>query len=342
MKVGVFSTNLAFFNPIENALMSRGHEVRFWQRDRDERQQALNLGTVLGWADVLFVEFCQEPLLDVIKNNHDNKPLFARMHRIEAFNSYTVLPEFPWDQVSGLIVSAPHVGDNFMDKRGANSKPSEVIISRTNKVPDRFEEPRQNRRFDNPVTKVCQVGSFIPRKGQFELIEAFAEAVDKLGPDLKLDLVGGFDQGDGSYLNQYGDHQYYEFCKQRITDLSMEDHIRIYGFIPPEEIPGFLADEDVIVSNSQDEGTHVSVAEGLLCGCYGLCRTWRGATEVYPADVCSHYSNTTEFVAELGKFICKSPQEKAEIIYESLKVAVPTYTDTSTYGNIVEILENSL
>ena len=64
-------------------------------------------------------------------------------------------------------------------------------------------------------------------------------------------------------------------------------------FLPHTEEPlRFYRAVDAVVSNSRDESFHMSVAEGMACGCWPVIRDWDGARDIYPSA--QIYSNPRE------------------------------------------------
>jgi len=334
MKVAVFTTNGSFFSPVESAFKRLGHEVQYWRSE----QAAYDLGRLLSWCDVAFVEFCQDPLPSVVSamGDHPGVVLAARMHRIEMYNRLSNDPKFRWDKVDHLFVSAEHVLDRFMQNRAGVSKPRNITIAPTNIIdPEMF--PFVERSWKPPY-RICLVGNFVPKKRQYTAIQYMFDLREKFGDLFRLDILGQRGLWSG-----YGNPEYYQNCLDLIEDLDLKDIVTIYDKIPREEIPGFYAREHAILSNSNEEGTHVSVAEAAMTGCVPFVNSWRGSKTVYPETVAEHFRSPGEFVA-----LCTGLKMRAEA--ESIQKASKNYSEQARklfgamgkYESLVRLLEESV
>lgn len=334
MKVAVFTTNGSFFSPVERAMLKLGHEVRFWRREN----AAYDLGRLLSWCDVAFVEFSQDPLNAVIEAilDHPQVVLAVRMHRIEVYNRFTTNPEFPWDRVEHFFVSADHVLDRFMKSRVGVSKPRNITVAPTNIVdPKMF--PFAERVWKPPY-RLCLVGNFVPKKRQYTAIQYMFDLKEKFGDLFRLDILGQRGVWSG-----YGNPEYYQNCLDLIEDLELKDIVTVYDKVPRSEISGFYAREHAIISNSNEEGTHVSVAEAAMTGCIPFVGCWRGSEGVYPKEVAEHFRSPGEFVA-----LCTGLKMRSEA--DSIQKASKNYADkarklygaVSKYESMVRLLEDSV
>ncbi len=99
------------------------------------------------------------------------------------------------------------------------------------------------------------VGQLTPRKGQLELIEAFAEVADKL-PNAILFVVGS------ALFNR--DEEYGARLVRTAASLGIEKHVRFLG--ARDDVPELMRAFDVMVVNSHEEPFGLSVLEGLASG----------------------------------------------------------------------------
>ncbi len=337
MKFGIFSLNLSFFKPVADALTKRGHQLLYYKDTGNQREDGFQMGRLLQWADAYFIDFCQTPLPEVLqRNNAFKKPVFSRLHRIEVYNKLTSDKNFPWDQVDVLFASAPHVLDKFMHKRSGKSKPKEVVIAKTNTV-DTNKFMWTERRWKPPF-RLCMLGNFVPKKRQYTLIEMMFD-VNLMHPNkFKLDIVGHKGLWSG-----YGNAEYYENCLDLIEDRKLEDVVTIYDPLPHDKVPEFLQDEHVIISNSNEEGTHVSIAEGLCSGCLAFVHNWRGSQAVYPPEIAFHFNSAGEFVDNCERVVELS--ELGQITGEAKKrsdLAIEKYGDLGIYERMVMVMEEKI
>jgi glycosyltransferase involved in cell wall biosynthesis len=151
---------------------------------------------------------------------------------------------------------------------------------------------------DRPIA-VC-VRRLARRMGMVELIEAI-EQVRKHNPDMLL-LIGG----KGSLQGQ---------LTEQINTLGLQDHVRLLGFIPDEQLASYYRASDFsIVPTQALEGFGLIVLESMACGTPVLVTPVGGLPEI-----------VQPFSPELV-FENPSPEAMAERIGEVLagRVALPS------------------
>lgn len=337
MKVAVFSTNLSFFGPVEAALKADGHELTTWRENPGEDGKAV-ITRLLKWCDVAYVDFCQTPLREVvgIAAMLPHVVLAARLHRIEIYNSLVADKNLNWGRVDTLFGSAPHVIDRFMAQRAGLSKPKQIIH-----VPTNLADPAlfqfTERRWEPPF-RLCMLGNFVPKKRQYTLIQCMHDIREQHGEDFLLDIVGSRGLWSG-----YGNPEYFQNCLDLIKDLELEKVVTNYEKLAHEDVPGFLAREHAIISNSNEEGTHVAIAEAAMTGCIPFVNTWRGARTVYSEDVAWHFRSPAEFVRLCGRLkLCASKDELSGASKDLSQKAREKYGDLSQYQKMVNLLKGKV
>ena len=113
------------------------------------------------------------------------------------------------------------------------------------------------------------VGQLTPRKGQLELIEAFAEVARKT-PGAILLIVGE------ALFNR--DEEYGEQLKRSAASLGVTNRVRFLG--ARDDVPALMRGLDVLVMNSQEEPFGLTVLEGLACGIAVLATSVGGTPEM--------------------------------------------------------------
>jgi len=332
MNLAVFSTNISFFADLGTVLTNRGHTVAYYNPTDSIYDNGVQLGAMVQWADAYFVEFCQDPIIEVIAKGDPNKPIFARMHRIEAYNAYSFDPKFKWDRISVLFVSAEHVLNRFLEHRGANSKPKQVFISPTNVIDvNKFKFKSKN--WQNKI-RMCIVGNLVPKKRQYSLIEMMVDTPD----NFVLDIIGSRNAFSG-----YGNPEYFQNCLDLIKDRKLENKVFIYDKILHNKMPEFLYNEHIIVSHSNEEGTHVSIAEAMCSGCLAFVSAWRGARTVY-GDCCLLYESPAKFLS-----LCKEVQDyiaddtiQNEVLARSKQAITKFGCWEKLYNSMVDIMEKEI
>jgi L-malate glycosyltransferase len=117
------------------------------------------------------------------------------------------------------------------------------------------------------------VGQLTARKGQLELIEAFAQVNSEASRDLKdaVLLIAG-----KALFNR--DEEYAAKLERAAQSLGIADRVRFLG--PRDDIPKLMQGLDVLVVNSHEEPFALTVLEGLSSGTAVLATSVGGTPEM--------------------------------------------------------------
>lgn len=113
------------------------------------------------------------------------------------------------------------------------------------------------------------VGQLTPRKGQLELLRAFAEALPKI-PNSVLLIVGA------PLFNR--DEEYLELLKRTISELGIGNNARLLG--ARSDIPAVMQALDLLVVNSTAEPFGLVIPEAMACGTPVLATAVDGIPEI--------------------------------------------------------------
>lgn len=117
------------------------------------------------------------------------------------------------------------------------------------------------------------VGQLTPRKGQLELLRAFAEALNET-PDMVLLVVGA------PLFNR--DEEYREELKRTASELGIERRVRMLG--SRNDIGAIMQALDVLVVNSSVEPFGLVVLEAMASGTPVLAAAVDGIPEIIESD----------------------------------------------------------
>lgn len=127
---------------------------------------------------------------------------------------------------------------------------------------------RQELNLSNDERVFGIVGQITPRKGQLELLRAFAEVQSKLPSTL---LVVG-----APVFNQ--DEIYYEELKQTAKDLKIEDRVKFLG--SRKDAAAVMQSLDALVVNSRSEALVLVAIEALTCRTPVIATNVGGTNEI--------------------------------------------------------------
>ena len=141
---------------------------------------------------------------------------------------------------------------------------------------DRFRPDPESRRatrralgLGEAQPLLAAVGQLTPRKGQLELIEAFANIAAEI-PNSTLLIIGA------ALFNR--DEDYAKQLSQTVAKLALSNRVRFLG--PRDDVPRLLQALDVLVVNSHEEPFALTVLEGLASGSAVLATAVGGTPEM--------------------------------------------------------------
>ena len=183
-------------------------------------------------------------------------PTVLHLHAAQLHHSYREFPA-PLKAVVRWIFSLPdacvvlgQVSADFVTRE--LQVPAERVEIVINGVP----QPRATRRASVPfVPRVLFVGNLSERKGVPELLEALAHPALANVP-LELTLAGG------GPIAAYA---------ERARELGVADQVNFHGWASQEQVEQLLAQADVLVLPSHDEGLPLAILEALAHGVAVVC-----------------------------------------------------------------------
>ena len=132
---------------------------------------------------------------------------------------------------------------------------------------------RQELGFDAGSFVFGLIGQITPRKGQLELIEAFAKVSPSM-PEARLILVGSpmFERDDS----------YFEQLRMRISQLGLLHRVRFLG--QRSDAIGIMKDLNAVVVNSKSEAFVLVAIEAMACGTPVIATDVGGTREMVRND----------------------------------------------------------
>src|SRR5882724_10812681 len=131
------------------------------------------------------------------------------------------------------------------------------------------EEMRRALGLSQAQPVIGVVGQLTPRKGQLELIEAFAGVSGEVKDAVLLVVGTSLFNRDGEYVTQ---------LEQAVESLGMRG--RVYFLGQRDDIPQLMQGVDVLVVNSHEEPFALTVLEGLSSGTVVLATSVGGTPEM--------------------------------------------------------------
>ncbi|MEK6279121.1 MAG: glycosyltransferase family 4 protein [Acidobacteriota bacterium] len=159
----------------------------------------------------------------------------------------------PWKQRVAVILNGIEL-DKFRPKGNAGNGKQDI---------------RSELQLGNADPLIGIVGQLTPRKGQLELLRAFADVWRRV-PRAVLLIVGA------PLFNR--DEEYAELLKQTASELGIAGRVRLTG--PRSDVPAIMRELDLLVVNSSAEPFGLVVVEAMACGTPILAAACGGIPEI--------------------------------------------------------------
>jgi glycosyltransferase involved in cell wall biosynthesis len=173
-----------------------------------------------------------------------------------------------------MIAVSQAVADNFVGpfsplKRRVTTILNAIDLERFQPDPNARQLLRREFALAENELAIGIVGQLTPRKGQLELIGAFAKALHEL-PEARLLIVGA------AVFNR--DEEYAELLQQRIHELGIENRVCMTG--NRADVASVLQALDLVVVNSSVEPFGLVALEAMACGAPVLAAVSGGIPEL--------------------------------------------------------------
>jgi len=256
------------------ALMQRwaGKGAEWWQDkgeegcigERDVRRWREADYHRMLWGDMIFVDWVDKNLINISQRNW-GKPVFARLHRYEAFT--TNPRQVNWKNVAGLVVLTDRMKRYVLDSFAPDC-PVHVIEFG-------LDLDRLTYKERGPGKNVAFVGYLHPRKNLMELADIVIRE-----PGLRFHIAGTW-QGRGDL------RRYFNWRLQNAKEGTgcAADRVTMWGW--QQDVDAWLdkIDANYLISTSWSETFATSVAEAMAKGIKPIMRRWEFADELYPPEL---------------------------------------------------------
>jgi glycosyltransferase involved in cell wall biosynthesis len=224
-------------------------------------------------ADVVWCEWCCEQAVWWSHNKRPTQTLIVRLHRFEAFTPFP--RQVDWTAVNHLIVVSDYFRRLAIDDFGI----PEHIIRVLPQYVDTAEFDRPKLHGANFTIGLVGIIGFWHKRPDRAV--KYIEALAKADPRFRLRVRSRM-PWEFPWLWERGHSERTAFTHlfQRCLEHDLRERVLFdrAGSDMAEWFRGVTA----VLSTSDSEGCHTSVAEGMAAGCLPVCWAWPGARSVYP------------------------------------------------------------
>lgn len=195
-----------------------------------------------------------------------------------------------------IVFIAKKGQDNFLKYYPNRSKNDTSVI--INGIDDLTEEQNKEvnairERADNGFKyRLCCTGTINFRKGQRIIIEALHNLPEDVLKQTHLDLIG--DGGERPILENL------------VHEYGLDEHVRFCGMIPNVEVYKYLAENNIYILMSKNEGLPISIIEAMRAGLPIISTNVSGIPELINVEYNGFLLNPDS--KELSELLSKLPE----------------------------------
>ena len=275
----------------EETILFAGHDMKFAQRladmfradgyrvlmdiwhdhGRHDEEKSLRL---LAEADVVFCEWAMGNAVWYSRRKRDGQRLFIRFHRQEMETEYPRMIDY--DSVDGMLFVSKHIENEAIALFGLESLTDRVHI-----VPNYVDMRLFSERKIDDARYNIGICGIVPSMKRFDLALDIVEALRERDERYRL-FVKGKKPDDYPWLTKRPEEmEYYRKQMDRIrSSHSLGEAVVFDGY--GDDIGEWLRKIGFILSTSDFEAFHLSVAEAMASGSRAVILRWKGAEEIYP------------------------------------------------------------
>jgi glycosyltransferase involved in cell wall biosynthesis len=240
-----------------------------WQDHKNHSEG--NSWKLLNKADIIFCEWCLGNAVFYSKNKKPHQRLIVRLHHQEMRLEY--LNELNWPAVDALITICPLHYNELRDRFSQYSDRIYLVFNPID-IPafscDKLPGAKFNLGF---------IG-MVPKRKNLKLAVEIVQKIRRIDSRYSLSILGKMPEEYPWMRSREDELTYYS---RLFEDLSNSDDINAVQFDGfTHDVSGWFEKIGFLLSTSDHEGSHQSVAEAMVSGSIPIIRNWEGAELLYP------------------------------------------------------------
>lgn len=231
----------------------------------------------LEWADVIFCEWALGNLVWYSKHKKPGQMLLARLHSQEwnYRDRLDYIYKTDWNRVDKLLLVTPVIYDHIIQEFPQLGRGKAQVLNCPIDT-DAYVKAGQNARNKYALGFV----GMVPAMKRLDLALEMLEILQREVPEFSLHIKGKRPEEYPWMLQRKEEMRWYEGLYSKIKELKNPDSVIFYEH--GSDMPEWYASVSFLLSTSDHEGCHLSVAESMLAGCVPGIRSWDGANRIYP------------------------------------------------------------
>jgi glycosyltransferase involved in cell wall biosynthesis/spore maturation protein CgeB len=288
--------DLKFINKIFAEMEKQRYRILIDQWQGHNKHNAEASRSLLTQADVVFCEWLLGNAVWYSNNKHPQQRLIGRLHGQEIRSKVKYLEQIDFATFSRIIFVGPHVM-RHVESQYPLSKEQSIII------PNAVDTKTLNKpKIGDFIHNIGMVG-IVPKLKRFDLALDILELLRKQNPSFQLYIKGKLPHEYSWMQNMPDELAYYEHQYERIRQNPLlKDSVHFDGW--GNDMPEWYQKIGFVLSLSDFESFHLSVADGAASGAIPIVLPWEGAKEIYPSYWISEtIDDAVEKIEQIGSDI---------------------------------------
>lgn len=222
-------------------------------------------------ADSILAEWARTSAIWLSEHKRPDQFLVVRLHRFELDTPYP--RQLAMDNVDAVVYIAPLFGRRIRDELGW---PADKLVY----IPNFMDQDWLRRpKLDGAQFTLGFVGFEFIRK-RFDLALDLLAEIRQTDKRFRMVVRGAMPWHNKYAWTNDDERDYVGWCFERIErDPLLRDAVVLHS--PGRDMARWFRRVGYLVSTSDEEGSHASVAEGMASGAVPVVRSWPGAAEIY-------------------------------------------------------------
>ncbi|MEZ2741871.1 glycosyltransferase [Paenalcaligenes hominis] len=267
--------DLKFIKPFYSYFTQAGIRILldFWTGHNQHNESASQ--RLVKQADTVFCEWMLGNAIWYGKNKQKGQKLVGRLHLQEI--DHVLFPRVPFEAFETVMFVGPHILRQGIAKNPILKKNGVVVYNGVD-VEALQSVPRK-------VTngKVLGFVGIVPQRKRFDLALDILRELRKEDRGYILRVKGKRPEEYSWMANRPGEMAWYEAQYRRLEEDPLLKDAVIFD---PQgnDMPEWYSGIDFVLSTSDFESFHFTIADGAAAGCTPIILPWEGADEIYPKE----------------------------------------------------------
>lgn len=274
LRVLVAGHDLKFAGGIIRKLEEEGHQVVIDQWSGHSGHDEQLSRSLLRDADVIYCEWTLGNTVWYSKNKSPNQRLVTRLHLQELSTAY--LEHIDYHTVDSVIFVGQHTADVATRDHGIPSEKSTVIPNYVD------VESFANKKLENARFNIGLVG-IIPERKRLDIALNVLKSLRIDDKRFQLHIKGKRPEDYPWMADRPDEMKFYEEQFSRIaSDPDLVDAVHFDGY--GDNMAEWYSKIGVVLSVSDFESFHLTLADGAASGSVPVSLAWLGADQIYPVN----------------------------------------------------------